>query len=319
MQPVYARFGQGPTFNNLNEEYKNAIGPGTITDKLEAVGGRAVMGKQAPGQEIYQGGMTEKQAHDFVLRNTQSPSAIEPFVTPNSPFWRGTSSQFLNMLGNVPQGDFRSDTFSTRMGKISDDVLSQLTQTAGGATGQSFQDLRDAQTLGENTSVPVARHGLINSIGAFSTVEALMTYLAHHYANMGIPAAAAIPTAWALSRGLQSKTVTDIMSGQSTPASLADVVYQAAPAAATSLSLNNPDNQVAQPTQAPHVWSPLDEASNPPPPVSASVAAPLAATSTPSAITAQIYANQPRPQLPPPVVPTVPGAANMNPPASYNF
>lgn len=255
MQNNFNQLGYGTQYQQARDNYARNIGEGTPTEALDAVGGKPVSGK--PG--VYANAMTEQQAHDFLVRNTQSPSAIEPFVDPNNPYWRATASQFVSTLGNAPQGDFRGDTFARKMEKISPEVLSQLTQSQGGGPLQpTMENLQAAQTLGAQSSVPPQRHGLTSSIGSFAATEAAISWLGEHFANMGVPASTALPVAMAVAYGMQSKPVTSSMTGGSTP--LTDALYTGFPVAATAQALNNPDDQ----NQPPNVRPPSPVPTPPP-------------------------------------------------------
>jgi len=282
MQSVFNRLGYGTQYQQARDNYKNVIGPGTVTDALDAVGGAPVRGK--PG--IYEGGLNTAQAHQWLNERMQASGDIEPFVDPNSPYWRAMASQYVNTLGQGKQGaqDFRTDTFGKEMGDISPEVLSQLTQAQGGGPLQpTMANLRAAQELGNQSTVPISRHGLVGAAGAFAGVDAFMGWLGEHYANAGIPSAVAVPaTMMAIGYGLQSKPMTDAMAGRGTNTPLVDALYTGIPYAAASQNLNNPDDPRNQPVYQPPPASPLDQLRTPPPP-------------------------------PPPAPP------NMNPPPTYNF
>ena len=261
--PYYQRRGLGDAWQQANDFYKMNIGPGTVTDKLDQIGGTPVTGK--PG--IYQGGVDEQAAYRLLSTNTQSPSTLEPFVDANSPYWRSAAGQFIDQLGQGKQGedDFRGDKFGSQMHAISPEVLSQLTQTPSGGPAQpATEDLRAAEVLGNNSSVPVSRHGLTNAVGSLAAVEALSTYLGHHFADAGIPAAIGVPAAMGgLSYAMQTKSMTDAMAGRQTDNTpLVNSLYTGIPFAAASQNLNNPDDPRNQPI-APRPYSPLDQL-NPP-------------------------------------------------------
>ena len=248
MQSNFDTLGYGPQYQQARDNYARVVGPGTVTEALDAVGGKPVPGK--PG--VYADSMTEQQAHDFLTRNTQSPSALEPFVDPNNPYWRATAAQFVSRLGNAPQGDFRGDTFAKNMEQISPEVLSQLAQAPnGGMLQPTVDNLRAAQQLGQESTVPPRRHGLTSSIGSFAATEAAIHWLGDHFANMGLPADTALPVAMAVAYGMQSKPVTDAMSGTGGSTPLTDALYTGFPAAATSLALNNPNDPRNQPPPPP--------------------------------------------------------------------
>ena len=267
MQNVFSQRGLGREFQIANENYRNSIGPGTVTAALEEVGGKPVMGK--PG--IYEGGMTEKQAHDFLKRNTQSQSAIEPFVDPNNPYWRATAAQFINSLGETGQGGFRADTYGKEARKISDPVLTQMTQAptgqgAGGPLQPATSLIRQAQDVGENSSVAVSRHGLTGAVGSSAALWWLANHVGEALSTMNVPRDFAIPASiYLLSKGLESQTMTDAMARRTTPTPLVDALYAGYPAAATSLALNNPDDPNNQPVYAPRPPSPLDQLTSPTP------------------------------------------------------
>jgi hypothetical protein len=265
LQNTFNSVGYGPQYQQARDNYARVTGPGTVTDQLDAVGGKPVPGK--PG--IYDGGMSEQQAHDFLARNTQSPSALEPFVDASSPYWRATAAQFINSIGQTGQGDdFRPDAFGKRMGQISEPVLTQLLQDQGGGTLQpSWSNLRAAQVLGDESSVPVSRHGLTNAIGSLAAVEGLSGWLGHHFADAGIPAAIGTPAVLAaIGYGMQSQPMADAMAGRGTNTPLVDALYQGIPFAAASSNLNNPDDPRNQPVIAPRPASPLDQLHPAPPP-----------------------------------------------------
>ena len=257
MQAAFNRLGYGPQYQAARDNYARSIGPGTVTDKLDAVGGTPVSGK--PG--IYEGGMNEGQAHGFLARNLQSPSALGPFVDATSPYWRATTSQFLDSLGQPqPGGSFDPGAFSKGMGKISGPVLDQLTQDP-----EIAARLRNAQTLAGAVSPAAAPHGFGPTFGGLIGAEAGITWLGEHFANAGVPAAAVLPAIIGLSMGMQSKPMTDAMAGQGTNTPLVDALYTGIPYAAASQNLNNPDDPRNQPVVAPRRLSPLDQLNNPPP------------------------------------------------------
>ena len=239
MQGTFNRLGYGQRSPAARDNYARNIGDGTITDKLDAVGGVPVSGK--PG--IYQGGMNEGQAHRFLARNLQSPTALDPFVDAGSPYWRATTSQFLDSLGRAqPGGAFDPNAFSKGMGKISGPVLDQLTQDP-----EISARLRSAQTLAAASSPTVAPHGVGPTIGGLAGAEAAITWLGDHFANAGAPAAAAIPAVIALGMGMQTKGVTGGMAGQGPWAALTNALYAGGPSAAAAYNLNNPDDPRNQP------------------------------------------------------------------------
>jgi hypothetical protein len=246
IRPVYDKAGYGPQYDQANENYARSIGPGTVTEALDTIGGVPVRGK--PG--LYEGGMNEQQAHDFLKRNMRSASSLEPFVDPNSPYWRAAASQYISQIGGTGQ-DFRTDTFGNKVAAITPEVQTQLTQGPTGGARSALQMLNDAGLLGQNTSVPVSRHGLTNSIGTFAAVEALLGGLGEHFANAGVPAMAAIPVGMGLARALESQPMTDAMAGRGTTTPLVDALYQGMPYAAASYNLNNPDDPRNQPQNAP--------------------------------------------------------------------
>ena len=261
--PVYQRRGLGKEWDEANEFYKMNIGEGTVTQKLDAVGGTPVVGK--PG--TYSGGMDEQAAYNLLSRHTQSPSVIEPFVEPTSPYWRAAASQFIDTLGQPKGGqqgaeDFRTDTFGKDMRSITPEVLTQLAQAPNGGNLQPTVDnLRAAQVLGENSSVPVSRHGLTNSIASLAALSAVSGGIGHFFDHIGAPGGAlAGPAALlAINYGLQSKPMTDAMSGRGGPSTpIVDSLYQNIPIAAATQNLNNPDDPRNQPV-APRPYSPLDQ------------------------------------------------------------
>ena len=248
MQHNFNQLGYGTQYQQARDNYARVMGPGSVTEALDAVGGAPVRGK--PG--MYAHSMTEQQAHDFLQRSTQSPSALEPFVDPNNPYWRATAAQFVSRLGNAPQGDFRGDTFAKQMEQISPEVLSQLAQAPnGGMLQPTVDNLRAAQQLGQESTVAPRRHGLTSSIGSFAATEAAIHWLGNHFANMGLPADTALPVAMAVAYGMQSKPVVDAMSGTGGSTPLTDALYTGFPTAAASLALNNPDDPRNQPPPPP--------------------------------------------------------------------
>ena len=284
LQDTFSTLGYGPQYQAARDNYKMNVGPGTPTAALDEVGGTPVPGK--PG--VYEGGVNEQQAHDWLAARTQSPGDIEPFVDPNSPYWKMAISQFVSQLGQRGD-DFRTDNFAKDTADISPEVMSQLTQAQGGGPLQPTQaNLRAAQELASQAQVPISRHGLVGAAGAFAGVDAFMGWLGEHFANAGIPTAVGVPaTMLALGYGMQSKPMTDAMAGRGTNTPLVDALYQGLPYAAASSNLNNPDDPRNQPVVAPRQPSVLDQLYPP---------------------------NPPPPQTPPPVPPP-----NMNPPATYNF
>jgi hypothetical protein len=264
MQNVFTQHGLGAEFQAANENYRNSIGPGTPTEALDAVGGKPAMGK--PG--IYEGGMGEGQAYQFLKRNVQSPSELEPFVDPNSPYWRATTAQFINSLGDTGQGGFRADTYGKEARKISDPVLTQMTQAptgqgAGGPLQPATDLVRQAQDVGENSSVAVSRHGLTGAVGSSAALWWLANHVGEAMSTMNVPRDFAIPASiYLLSKGLESQPMTDAMAGRTTSTPLTDALYAGYPAAATSLSLNNPDDPLGFSLTA-RPPSPLDKL-NPP-------------------------------------------------------
>jgi hypothetical protein len=209
-------------------------------------------------------------------------------------------------LGQGKQGpdDFRADQFGSQMSSISDPVLSQLTQAQHGGQLQPTRDnLRAAEILGNNSSVPVSRLGLTNAIGSLGALTGFAAWLGHHYSEAGLPAGVAVPlTLAATNYAIQSKPMTEAMAGRTTTTPLTDALYQGIPIAASAYGLDNPNdpNRQAQPTDTPRPRSPLDQLNQPnqflPPKPGAPPAPPSGAPA-------------PNPFLPP----------NMNPPATYNF
>jgi hypothetical protein len=254
IRPVYDRAGYGPQFDQANENYARNIGPGTVTEKLDQIGGTPVKGK--PG--IYEGGVDKESAFNFLKSNMRSDDALEPFVDASNPYWRAAASQYINQIGGTGQ-DFRTDTFGKNVGAITPEVQTQLTQAPGGGARNAFQVLNDAGLLGQNTSVPVSRHGLTNSIGSFAAVEAILGGLGEHFANAGLPAMSAIPIGMGLSKALESQPMTDAMAGRGTNTPLVDALYGGIPYAAASYNLNNPDDPRNQPQNAPRPPSILDQ------------------------------------------------------------
>jgi hypothetical protein len=298
MRPYYQRRGYGDQWDQANYNYKMNIGPGTPTAALDAVGGTPIRGK--PG--LYEGGMDAQAAYGHLAGHTMSHEVLEPFVDPKSPYWLATAAQFVNSLGQGKQGpdSFRADTFGAKMGGISPEVLTQLTQAQGGGPLQpTMANLRAAEILGNNSSVPVERLGLANSIGSLAALTSLGAWLGHNYSEAGMPAGLLVPATLAAGHyALQSKSVTDAMAGRTTTTTpLVDALYQALPVAASAYGLDDPNNpnRSEQPANTPPPPSPLD----------------------------QLKPNQfmPRPNALPQGAPapnqfTPP---NMNPPASYNF
>jgi hypothetical protein len=266
MQSLMNQRGYGQEFQNANDNYRNNIGPGTPTEALDAVGGKPIPGK--PG--LYNGGMSEQQAYSFLKRNTQSPSKLEPFVDPNNPYWRATAAQFINSLGDTDQGGFRADTYSKGAGKISDPVLTQLTQAptgqgGGGPLQPATSLIRQAQDVGENSSVAVSRHGLTGAVGSSAALWWLANHVGEALSTMSVPRDLAIPASiYLLSKGLESKTMTDAMAGRATATPLVDALYAGYPTAATSLSLNNPDDPRLGYSVTQRPPSPLDQLNQPP-------------------------------------------------------
>jgi hypothetical protein len=258
IRPVFDRAGYGTQFDQANENYARNIGPGTVTEALDQIGGRPIPGK--PG--LYEGGVDKEGAFNFLKSNMRSDDALEPFVDANNPYWRAAASQYINQIGGTGQ-DFRTDTFGKNVAAITPEVKTQLTQAPGGGARNAFQVLNDAGLLGQNTSVPVSRHGLTNSIGSFAAVEAILGGLGEHFANAGIPAMAAIPVGMGLARALESQPMTDAMAGRGTNTPLVDALYQGMPYAAASYNLNNPDDPRNQPQNAPRPPSILDQLTQP--------------------------------------------------------
>jgi hypothetical protein len=255
-QNAYDQKGYGQQYRDLNADYASKAGAGGTIEALEAIGGSKVPG--ASGN--YTGGMNEQQASNFLQRNTRSPSELAPIADPNDPAWRGVASQFIENLGNTgPNGAFNMKDFGKGAAKITDPVLAQY------ADDPSTQArIRSAQTLAQNAAPPSSA---AESVPGFLGVEAMIDWLGGHHAAIAYPALAA------LAAGMQSKPMTDYMSQPRTDTSLADAVYSGFPYAASSLSLNNPDDPNNQNLYAPRPPSPLDQlnppAPTPPPPAHA--------------------------------------------------
>ena len=299
MNSIYQQRGYGAQWAQANDFYKMNIGAGTPTAALDAVGGTPVKGK--PG--LYDGGMDAQAAYSFLKGHTMSHDELEPFVDANSPYWRGAAAQFVNSLGQGKQGadDFRADTFGSQMHAISPEVLSQLTQAQGGGPLQpTMANLRAAEVLGNNSSVPVSRMGLTNAIGSLAALSGFAAWLGHNYSEAGLPAGVAVPLTLAAGNyALHSKPVTDAMAGRTTSTPLVDAFYQALPIASSATNL---DDRQAQPTDTPRPRSPLDQLNQPNQFLPPKPGAPPPTTLPPGA-------PAPNPFAPP----------NMNPPPVYNF
>ena len=246
----------GAQFQAVNNNYSRNIGPGTPTDTLDAIGGKPIKGK--PG--LYEGGMDENGAFNYLNSNLQSPSSIEPLVDPANPYWRAASSGFLGSLGSR-SGQFSAVDYGRQVGDgssgagpragISDPVLEQLTR------GQPdvARAIRDAANVGSNAS-PIG-HGGPNTTTGLLGAEWLMDQVGGHLSPFVASLAAA-----GLGAGAESRPFTRAMTqtGGSTP--LTDALYTVAPAA---YALNDPNDPRNQPVYQPRPPSPLDTL-NPPPP-----------------------------------------------------
>jgi hypothetical protein len=249
MQNTFNRAGLGPQFQAVNDNYSRNIGPGTPTDTLDTIGGKPITGK--PG--LYNGGMNEKGAYNYLANSVQSPSNLEPLVDPSNPDWRAASSGFIATLG-AKNGPFSAKDYGGQVGDgkqpggISDDVLEQLTR---GQPDQA-QKIRDAATVGVNASTPPSKGGVgsvASAIGTEWLMDKLGDFVGHGPAAMTIPLAM-----MAGMYGAQSRPFTSAMStGGSTP--IVDALYTIAPAA---YDLNNPDDPRNQPPPGAGPPSPLD-------------------------------------------------------------
>jgi hypothetical protein len=247
MQNTFNQANLGPQFTAANTNYSRNIGPGTPTEILDSIGGKQIRGK--PG--LYQGGMDEGAAFDYLHGNLHSPSSIEPLVDPNNPNWRAAAAGYVGGLGSR-SGAFRANDYGVQVGDgstgagpragISQPVLEQLTR------GQPdvAQTIRDAANLGRNAS-PIGHAGGDGVMGAIGA-EIGLDYLGGHLPPAVLPLALT-----AAGFGAQSRPFTSAMAGGSTP--LTDALYTVAPAA---YALNNPDDPSNQPPPGTRPPSPLD-------------------------------------------------------------
>jgi hypothetical protein len=256
MQNTFNRAGLGPQFKAVNDNYSRNIGPGTPTATLDTIGGKPIRGK--PG--LYEGGMDEGGAFNYLNSNLQSPSSIEPLVDPSNPHWRAASSGFIGSLG-ARSGQFSAVDYGRQVGDgssgaghragISDPVLEQFTR------GQPdvAKAIRDAANVGSNAS-PIGHAGPTSTTGLLGA-EWLMDQLGGHFSPIVAPLVAA-----GLGAGAESRPFTSAMTqtGGSTP--LVDALYTVAP---TAYALNDPDDPRNQPVTQSRPPSPLDKL-NPPPP-----------------------------------------------------
>ena len=167
MQNTFNQANLGPQFQAVNANYARNIGPGTPTEILDAVGGKPITGK--PG--LYQGGMDENSAYNYLNSNLHSPSSIEPLVDPSNPNWRAAAAGFVGGLGSR-SGQFSAVDYGRQVGDgstgagpragISEPVLEQLTR------GQPdvAQTIRDAANLGRNAS-PIGHTGGGSASGGY--------------------------------------------------------------------------------------------------------------------------------------------------------
>ena len=248
MQDAFNQVNLGPQFQAVNKNYADNIGPGTPTAILDSIGGKPIRGK--PG--LYQGGVDEGGAYNYLNSNLQSPSSIEPLADPNNPYWRAAASGFVASLGSK-SGQFNAVDYGRQVGDgstgagpragIADPVLDQLTRSAPDAK----QTIRDAANVGLNASSPghLGAGGATGILGA----EWLMDQFAGH-----LPPAVAPLIAAGLGFGAESKPFTSAMSTPRGSTPLVDALYTAAAANA----LNNPDDPNNQPPYAPRAPSPLD-------------------------------------------------------------
>jgi hypothetical protein len=251
MQNTFNQANLGPQFQVANNYYSNNIGPGTPTEILDKVGGTPIRGK--PG--LYQGGMDENSAFNYLNGNLQSPKSIEPLVDPNNPNWRAAAAGFIGSLGSR-SGAFSAPDYGKQVGDgstgagpragISDPVLEQLTR------GQPdvARTIRDAANLGRNAS-PIG-HGSGGALAGAVGVDIASDYFGGH-----LPPAVLPIVLTAAGFGAQSRPFTSAMASGSTP--LTDALYTGAAA----YNLDNPDDPRNQPPPGARPPSPLDQL-NPP-------------------------------------------------------
>ena len=94
-RPISVRNSPPPITN-----YASNIGPGTPTEILDAIGGKPIKGK--PG--LYQGGMDQGAAFNYLNSNLHSPGEIEPLVDPNNPNWRAAAAGYRRRPGFEKRG-----------------------------------------------------------------------------------------------------------------------------------------------------------------------------------------------------------------------
>ena len=217
MQNTFNQANLGPQFQAANTNYSRNIGPGTPTEILDSVGGKPIKGK--PG--LYQGGMDQGAAFNYLNSNLHSPNSIEPLVDPNNPNWRAAAAGYVGGLGSR-SGAFSAPDYGKQVGDgstgagpragISDPVLEQLTR------GQPdvAQTIRDAANLGRNAS-PIG-HGSGGALAGAVGVDVASDYFGGHLPPAVLPLALT-----AAGFGAQSRPFTSAMAGGSTP--LTDALY----------------------------------------------------------------------------------------------
>ena len=252
MQNTFNQANLGPQFTAANTNYASNIGPGTPTEILDSIGGKPIKGK--PG--LYQGGMDEGAAFNYLNSNLHSPGEIEPLVDPNNPNWRAAAAGYVGGLGSR-SGAFSAPDYGRQVGDgstgagpragISEPVLEQLTRGQPDvAQNHPRRGEPGAQCFADRPWWAEA----LAALSALNGVGLLWRPPAARRPSLALTAAGF---------GAQSRPFTSAMASGSTP--LTDALYTVAPAA---YSLNNPDDPSNQPAYPPRPPSPLDEL-NPPP------------------------------------------------------
>lgn len=197
--------GQGAAFDAANARYAQ------MHPIAEQLGNIAASGESGAESALKGALHNSRAALDPKFNPNGATNAdMVDALRPNE--WNPVAASLVSRLGD--QGTaFRPDLLARDWGMpgrssgYSPEAQAMLTRSHP----QSFSDLHDAATVGNEYAMPVARDGLSNAIGGLTAVKALTGGLT---AAGGLPALAALPFAVG---GLESGPVVRGIAGRATP------------------------------------------------------------------------------------------------------